>query len=345
MKKINIGMLFGGQSSEYEVSEKSARNIFDNIDKDKYNVVLFKIKKNGTWALCENSFKEKSSVFFDITKKIFFSMDKEEIKIDIFFPVLHGQNGEDGSIQGFFRILNIPFVGCDLNTSSICMDKSIAKEILKSQKIEVKTANSILAYKNEKLEYESVVNQLGNIFFVKPCRMGSSVGISKIRNKKDYLQAVEKAFLYDSKIIIEEFINGREIECAVIEKNNKTIASIVGEIAVNDDFYSYDAKYLDGGSSSLSIPAKISEKVSKKIQSLSVDIFKTLECSGLSRVDFFLTKNEEIFFNEINTMPGFTDVSMYPKLLQASGLSYSEIIESLVDSGLKKFITDSAFKI
>jgi len=264
------------------------------------------------------------------------------VHIDAVFPILHGPFGEDGTIQGFLKLADIPFVGSGVLGSAAGMDKDVMKRLLRDAGIPI---GKFLTFKNHEhspsfAEIEAV---LGIPFFVKPANMGSSVGISKVNNESAYASALKDAFLYDTKILMEEFIPGREIECAVLG-NEEPIASIPGEVIPSHDFYSYDAKYLDENGAALEIPAKLDDKTAKQIRELAVKVFQVLCCEGLSRVDFFLKKNGEIIVNEINTMPGFTKISMYPKMWEASGISYTELITRLIELAIARFEKERKLK-
>ena len=316
MKKIKVGILFGGKSAEHEVSINSARNVIKALDKNKYEVFPIKIGKDGKF-----SFK-----IFD--------------KVDVVFPVLHGPFGEDGSMQGLLKLKELPFVGPSVLGSAIGMDKDIAKKILRDAGIPI--GKFITIRKNNKTNFNLIKKTLGLPLFIKPANMGSSVGVSKVRNEKEFKKGIKDAFLYDTKIIIEEFIAGREIECAVLG-NEYPIASLPGEIIAGQDFYSYDAKYIDTNSRAV-IPVKVNLKNRKKIQDLAVKTFQALECEGMSRVDFFLKKNGEILINEINTIPGFTDISMYPKLFEASGIPVTKLLDKLIDLAFARFARENKLK-
>jgi len=320
MAKIKLGIMFGGKSAEHEVSIVSAQSVIDNLNKEKYDIIPIQVDKDGN---------------FDITLLA---------DVNIVFPVMHGTYGEDGSVQGMLKFFNIPFVGPDITGSAVGMDKDICKKVLISSNIPC--AKGITLYKHENIQpsYEEVANKLGNIVFVKPANLGSSVGISKVTNKEEYNKALEKAFLYDKKIIIEEFIKGREIECAVLGNENPK-ASMLGEIIPTKDFYSYEAKYIDSDGAILEMPAKIPEEISNKIREVAVKTFKALNCEGLSRVDFFLKENGEFIVNEINTIPGFTSISMYPKLWKITGMPYSELLDKLIDLAIARHERDSKLKV
>ncbi|MCL2212027.1 MAG: D-alanine--D-alanine ligase [Treponema sp.] len=317
MKK-KVGIIYGGRSAEHEISLLSAKNVLDAIDKEKYEPVLVKIDKDGHW--------EMSEVF----------------KFDVIFPILHGPFGEDGTMQGYLKLTDIPFVGPGVLGSAVGMDKDVMKRLLRDAGIPIGKFLSVK--KHEKpLSFAEVEAALGSPFFIKPANMGSSVGISKVRNEAEYTAAVKDAFQYDTKIIIEEFINGREIECAVLG-NEEPAASLPGEIIPAHDFYSYDAKYLDEKGASLKIPAKLDEETTKRVQELAVKVFQVLCCEGLSRVDFFLKPNGEIIVNEINTIPGFTKISMYPKMWEASGISYTDLITRLIELAVNRFEKERELK-
>ncbi len=315
-KKMKICVLFGGKSAEHDVSLVSARNVINALDKTKYLVTPIKINRNGKFNL--NSIKN----------------------FDLVFPVLHGPYGEDGSMQGFLKLAGVPFVGPSILGSAVGMDKDVMKRLLRENKIPI--GNFLVLCKGEKLSFLEAKNKLGIPLFIKPANLGSSVGIHKVKNEKEWIAALKDAFLYDSKIVIEEFIAGREIECSVLGNENP-IASIPGEIIANEEFYSYDAKYKGAGSTAV-IPAKLDKKTVEKIKNMAIGVFKTLGCEGMGRVDFFLKKNGDILVNEINTLPGFTAISMYPKLWEASGLPLVKLLDKLINLGLQRFKREQKLK-
>lgn len=319
MKKIKIGVLYGGRSAEHEVSIKSATNIINALDKKKYIVTPILIPKNGK---------------FDIE-----SLRKQ----DLIFPVLHGTFGEDGTMQGLLKILDLPFVGPSVLGSALGMDKEVAKRLLNQKGI--LNAKFITLYKGDKFSYEKATKYLGKTIFVKPANAGSSVGVSRVTNKKEWNDALEEAFLYDTKVLAEEAIIGRELECAVLG-NEKPIASTVGEIVLtSNDFYSYDAKYISETKARVDIPALgLNKKDIKRIQDIAIEVFKTLSCEGLSRVDVFLTKDGKIYVNEINTMPGFTDISMYPKLFEYSGIKKEKLLDMLIEFAFSRYQREKKLK-
>lgn len=315
-KKLKIGVLFGGKSAEHEVSLQSAKNVLNFLDRKKYQIVEIKIPKSGQFDL---------------------SLLR---KVDVVFPVLHGPYGEDGSMQGLLKLSGVPFVGAGVLGSAVGMDKDAMKRLLKEA--DIKIGKFITLRTGEKMSFKEAKRKLGATLFIKPANMGSSVGVSKVKNEKEFTDAIKMAFSFDNKIIIEEFIDGREIECSVLGNDNP-IASLPGEIIANQEFYSYNAKYIDTGSVA-EIPAKIGKNKIKEIQDAAVKTFKVLNCEGLGRVDFFLNKNGEVLVNEINTIPGFTNISMYPKLWEASGLPPSKLLDKLINLALERLKKDQKLK-
>lgn len=315
-KKLKIGVLFGGKSAEHEVSMQSAENVIKALDKKKYQVTPIYIPKNG---------------------KFNFSLIN---KVDVVFPVLHGPFGEDGSMQGLLKLAGVPFVGAGVLGSAVGMDKDIMKKLLRDANIPI--GKFITLRISDKINFNKIKRELGLPLFIKPANMGSSIGVSKAKNEKEFKKSINEAFKFDNKILIEENINAREIECAVLG-NEHPMASIPGEIIANQEFYSYDAKYIDEGSVA-EIPAKIDKKTAKKIQELAIKTFQALNCEGLARVDFFLTKTDKIYVNEINTLPGFTNISMYPKLWEASGLPQAKLLDRLIELAIERFEAEKKLK-
>ncbi|MFA6256865.1 MAG: D-alanine--D-alanine ligase [Candidatus Paceibacterota bacterium] len=347
-KRLKIGVLFGGKSAEHEVSLQSAQNVIVSLDKNKYEVIPIGITKEGKWLLSNtsnyllNANNPKLIKLNNSNRKIVPLNDEVRIKekIDVIFPVMHGPFGEDGSMQGLLKLAGVPFVGAGVLGSAVGMDKDVMKRLLRDARLPV---GEFVALKfGEKVSFGKIKKLLGLPVFVKPANMGSSVGVSKARNEKEFAKAVSEAFKYDTKIIIEKFINGREIECAVLG-NDTPVASVPGEIIANQEFYSYDAKYIDQGSVA-EIPAKLDKKTEKKIRELAVQTFKALNCEGMGRVDFFLTKTGKVYVNEINTIPGFTDISMYPKLWEASGIPQSKLLDILINLALERFNKEKKLK-
>ena len=350
VKKIKIGLIFGGKSGEHEVSLVSARSIFNALDKKKYEVKLIGIDKKGIFRLGE------SKDFWlnpENTKKITLNKQKSEeiilsgnvlkavkngkniTEIDVFFPVTHGTFGEDGCLQGLLECMNATYVGSGVLGSAVGMDKDVMKRLFRDAGIPIAR---FYAPKKSEINpnfFNKVVKDLKFPIFVKPANLGSSVGISKAKNKKELEIAIGEAFKYDTKIIIEEYIKGREIECSVLG-NEKPIVSKPGEIKLKSDFYSYDAKYINENDA-IPVPvADLPKNVVKKIQETAIKIFKVLECSGMGRVDFFLTKDGKIYANEINTLPGFTSISMFPKMFAESGIPYSKLLDKLIQLAIEK---------
>lgn len=356
--KINIALIFGGKSAEHEVSIVSAQNIAQAINKTKYRLTYIGINKSGQWLAIneqemlslkilssqEKTQSKKTVVPFVKNNKFCLKIGDSEKIIDVVFPILHGPFGEDGTIQGLLKLYNVPFVGSGVLGSALGMDKDVSKRLLKEAGLPV--AKFMVYKKNQENEisFEKIKKELSLPFFIKPANLGSSVGISKIKIKNEFLAAIKNAFSFDNKIIIEEFIKGKEIECAVLG-NEKPIVSVLGEIIPTHEFYSYEAKYLDKNGAKMVIPANIAKSLVKKIQTLTVKTFKTLCCEGLGRVDFFLTEKNEIFVNEINTIPGFTSISMYPKLLEKSGISYPKLIDKLIKLSLERHRNEIRLKI
>lgn len=341
MKKTRIAILFGGKSAEHEVSIQSAKNVFEALDKDKYDVELVGISKKGEWhRLTAAAFirlaNAPSLPPFTLKPHSAPLVPSLSVGIDIVFPVLHGPNGEDGSVQGMLKILNVPFVGSDVLGSAIGMDKDVAKRLLRDAGLPIARFLVLKSGMRDSVSFSELTEEFGLPFFVKPANLGSSVGVAKVANEKQYKAALAGAFSYDTKILIEECIVGRELECSVLG-NDIPIASTVGEIIVKSDFYSYDAKYVDEKSARMQIPAIISDELEKKIKDYAVQVFEILCCNGMGRVDFFLTKEGNIYINEINTIPGFTNISMYPALWEASGLTYGELVDRLVQLALERY--------
>lgn len=351
MSKKTIAFLFGGVSSEHDVSTVSAKGIIKNTDKEKYNIILIGITKNGEWFLFDDDIEmipHDGWLNSKSLKKAFISPDTEihgivtengeQIYIDAVFPVLHGKNGEDGTVQGLLQMAQIPFVGCDATSSGVCMDKAVTNAVcdmvgIKQAKWCAFTKYDYSCSKENCLD--KAIKKLGFPIFVKPANAGSSVGITKAENREQLIKGFEVAFNEDKKIVLEEFINGFEVECAVMG-NDEPVAAEVGEVITAVDFYDYDAKYNSPDSQTI-IPADMPKEKRNAIRAQAVKTYKALGCEGLSRVDFFVDKKSgEILFNEINTIPGFTPISMYPKLFEATGVSYSEVIDRLISLAFER---------
>ncbi|MFQ5638097.1 MAG: D-alanine--D-alanine ligase [bacterium] len=360
--KLRVGILFGGKSAEHEVSLQSAKNVVEAIDEEKYEVVLIGIDKQGRWYLNEASnfllhaenpkliaLNKASENVALVTGKsgkrelVSLSDNRDLGPVDVVFPILHGTFGEDGTMQGLLKLANVPFVGASVLGSAVGMDKDVMKRLLRDAGIP--NADFVVQHDStaEEIDFESVKKQLGLPLFIKPANLGSSVGIHKVSDAEQFQLGVADALQYDSKIIIEEAIVGREIECSVLG-NEDPIASLPGEIIPHHEFYSYEAKYIDEHGAGLEIPAKLPNDRVRKIQELAVKAYKVLCCEGMARMDFFLRENGDILINEINTIPGFTRISMYPKLWEVSGISYTELIDRLIQLAIDRFEKQSTLK-
>ena len=350
MEKIKVGVIFGGMSTENEVSVVSAGSILGNIDRKKFEVFPIYIDKQGKWNIfIEDGIKRELGAEVENIIEIE-NIEEYLQKLDVVFPVLHGLYGEDGTIQGLFELLKIPYVGCRVLASSVGMDKVYTKIVFEKAGLNQTPYEYVRKYKdtyiyidknfNEKILdlkeiAKKITENLEFPMFVKPSNSGSSVGVKKAENEKELIENIEYASKFDNKILIEQGINGREIECAVLG-NEEVIASCVGEIKSADEFYSYDAKYKNEESKT-EIPAEIPEEISEEIRKQAIKAFKAIDGKGLSRVDFFVeNKTNKIIINEINTMPGFTSISMYPKMFEKSGIPYKELITRLINLSLEK---------
>jgi len=360
LNKIRVGVIFGGKSAEHEVSLQSAKNIIEAIDKDKYEVVLIGMDKEGKWYL-----NEDSQFLLNMNNPKLIQLNKSDKpvalipgeqsnqlinmngyeslgQIDVVFPVLHGPYGEDGTIQGLLKLANIPYVGADVLGSAVGMDKDVMKRLLRDARVPIA---KFLAYEagEDYAEFNQVKDELGMPVFVKPANLGSSVGISKVRTEDEFEKAMKLAFEFDNKVIIEENIIGREIECSVLGNKNP-IASVPGEVLPSSDFYSYESKYIDEKGAVLQMPADLSNEEVERIQECSIKTYKALCCKGMARVDVFLKENGEIIVNEINTIPGFTRISMYPKLWELSGIPYKDLIDRLIQLAIERHENDKKLK-
>ena len=340
MSKIKLGIIYGGKSTEHEVSIRSASSVFDALRKDKYELELIYITKDGQWLLAND---KKEVKIIDQTKgrEILVSpasgltVDNKVLEIDAVLPILHGTAGEDGTIQGLLELANIPFAGCSVRSSAVCMDKDMTKRLLQENGIETAAGIMVNYFEQDQVNYKDVETKLGLPMFIKPVNQGSSVGVSKVTNESEFYQALELAFNFDSKVMIEKGIDGREIEVSVLG-DEELFVSVPGEIVSNTEFYSYDSKYLDDDGAVLNIPANLDDEVQKRIQDIAKKTFRTLDCEGIARVDVFLEQSGKIIVNEVNTLPGFTSISMYPKLLEVSGIPYADLLDQLVTLALKR---------
>ncbi|HHY26437.1 MAG TPA: D-alanine--D-alanine ligase [Desulfitobacterium dehalogenans] len=359
MTRQKIIILFGGQSGEHEVSLNSASSVLKAIDKEKYEVETLGISKSGQWhwGIRPEQWQQDPTLqsilvnlVHDPSNPRFIALDgsilPQDGKFDLIFPVLHGPFGEDGTIQGLFEMANIPYGGSGVLGSALGMDKDRMKAVFTEAGLPQAPYLTVLRTTLQKMMEKvlhDIEHSLGYPCFVKPANLGSSVGISKARNREELINALHLAAEYDRKIVVEQNIVGREIELSVLG-NEDAKASIPGEILPSKDFYDYEAKYIDTGSR-LVIPAPLDQEVVKSLQEKAVAAFKAVEACGLSRVDFFVTEGNQIYINEINTMPGFTQISMYPKLWEASGIPYSELITQLIELGFQRFRDSRSRKI
>lgn len=333
--KIKVAVLFGGQSTEHEVSRVSASSVLNNIDKSKYEVYPIGITKDGKWFEYSGSYEKIASGEWE-HDELCKTADGQKVlfgkKVDVVFPVLHGLYGEDGTVQGIAKLLKIPCVGCSVLSSAICMDKVYSKYIF--DKFNIKTADYVIVIKHD-YEKESskfiseIEKKLKYPIFIKPSNSGSSVGITKAHNTKELEDGMDEAFKYDRKVLVETGINAKEVEVAVLG-NEEPAASVPGEIVPAKEFYDYEAKYSDSNSKLL-IPADLTKEKQDEIRNTAIRIFKILDCAGMARIDFLVDKNTlDIYANEVNTIPGFTSISMYPKLWSATGIGYANLIDQLI---------------
>lgn len=353
MQKKRIAVVFGGKSSEHEVSRVSASYVIRSIPADKYEIYTIGITKDGRWLLYSGSTdriadgsweKDENNVRAFIAPAptvgglVVIDGECRIIRLDVIFPVLHGKNGEDGTIQGLFEMSGIPYVGCGVLASANCMDKAVTNILLEHTGIDQAAFTWFYTYdyrKDPDIYIAQIENELkGYPVFVKPANAGSSVGITKAHDRGELITAIETAAKEDSKIVVEENIVGYEVECAVMG-NEEPVASVPGQIAPASEFYDYDAKY-NNSQSLLYIPARISDELREKVRATALKAYRSIGCTGLSRVDFFVTEDGRVLLNEINTLPGFTSISMYPKLMAAEGLDGSSLIEKLINYAFER---------
>lgn len=347
--KLKVGVIFGGKSGEHEVSLVSATSVIKALAPEKFDIVPIGITLDGKWYTGDDCLESFKKTEYSDLQAIYPSMDPEKtgfltdegelVAVDIVFPVLHGPFGEDGTIQGMFEMMNMPYVGCNVVASSTAMDKLQCKALWEAAGLPVVPYVGLnrRAWETEKEKImEEVDEQIGFPCFVKPANMGSSVGISKVKTSDKLEEAIDLAAQFDRRILVEKAVNARELECAVLG-NDDVIASPPGEVIVGGEFYDFHDKYVNGVSMT-QVPADIPEDLAKKIQDICVRAYKLLDCGGLSRVDAFLDRDSgDIFLNEINTMPGFTSISMYPKMIEAHGISYEALVQKLLELGLERF--------
>jgi D-alanine-D-alanine ligase len=346
--KIRVAVLFGGRSSEHNISLLSAKNVIDAIDRNRFEPVLIGIDKSGRWHYNEGAMKimngedPKLIALNNLNNPVLMSQNSDEHSIvsvrdqstlahvDVIFPVLHGTYGEDGSVQGLAKLANLPCVGCSILGSAVGMDKDVSKRLLRDGGVAVADFITLRRGFNEDIDYKVASAKLGKELFIKPANLGSSVGVSFIKSEEEYNRAVKLGFEYDPKVVVEEKLVGRELECAVMGNSNP-LASAVGEVIPKDEWYSFESKYVDADGAKCMIPADLADIDVKRVQDLAILTYRLLECEGLARVDMFMLEDGKLVINEINTIPGFTKISMYPKLWQESGVSYTELISRLID--------------
>ena len=360
-ERLRVALLFGGRSAEHDVSVMSAGNVFRALDPARYETVPIGITRSGAWLLCSLEggafpvavpergpqvvlvpggagrlamLSETDAAPPDLSRSV-----------DVVFPVLHGPFGEDGTVQGVAEIAGVPYVGSGVLGSAAAMDKDVAKRLMRDAGLPI--ARFLSFVRGDKPVFEAVVSELGRPVFVKPARLGSSVGVSKAGTPEEFAEAIAEAFRHDRKILVEEYVRGREIECGVLEDEDGSLtASPPGEIVPSNrhGFYTYEAKYLDDEGAAIKVPADLAPEVSDKVRKLSLQAFRALGCESMARIDFFLREDGSLIVNEVNTLPGFTNISMYPKVMEALGISYSELVDRLIRHALARagIATDAA---
>lgn len=371
-RRIRVGVLFGGESAEHEVSLQSALNVVQAIDREKYDVVLIGIDKRGRWHVADGSrylldaSDPRRIRLGEVGESVALLPGREteklvplaeepapvarsrpgpraDVPIDVVFPVLHGPMGEDGCVQGFLELAHVPFVGAGVLGSALGMDKDVSKRLLRHAGIPVADFLTLRRADGVAPEYDELAGRLGEPFFVKPANMGSSVGVHKVHGPAELAGALEDAFSYDRKVLVEAFVDGRELECSVLG-NEDPIASLPGEVVARHEFYSYEAKYLDENGAVLEVPADLPAETVRRVQELAIRTFRALECEGMARVDFFLREDGALLVNELNSIPGFTRISMYPKLWEASGIGYPALIDRLIELAIERHETERALR-
>ncbi len=361
MKKIRVAVIFGGRSAEHEISLLSAQNVVASLDTSKYEPVLIGIDRKGRWFLNEGTMHLLDA---SDAGRIRLADDTSEVgllstgassrlvaleggtlgTVDVIFPVLHGPYGEDGTIQGLAKLADIPCVGAGVLGSAVGMDKDVMKRLLRDAGVPIAPFRVVLAHRSGELPYETAAAELGRSIYVKPANLGSSIGISRVRDAAGYEAALREAFTYDRKVVVEQEVPGREIEVSVLG-NEDPVASVPGEIVPQDGFYSYAAKYLDENGARLLIPADLTDEQTRTVQETAVRACETLCCEGMARVDGFLTNDGTFVVNEINTIPGFTRISMYPKLFAASGIGPQELTDRLIQLAIARHHSDAALDL
>lgn len=347
MTKIKVALLYGGKSTEHEVSIRSASSIYAAVNHDELDVTLIYISKDGRFIYHTKNevipVTEHEGHVLSLMPASGFMINDEILDIDVVFPVLHGNAGEDGNLQGMLEMLEVAYVGCNARASTVCMDKDMTKRLLSEAGIQVAPGLVFKHFEKEQVTFDAVKDVLGVPMFIKPVNQGSSVGVTKLSDETAFKSAMDLAFSLDTKVMIESGIVGREIEVSVLGNEDLTI-SVPGEIISNVDFYDYESKYISDSGAELNIPAKLTEEEMLLVQDIAARTYRALDCEGLSRVDMFLTETGEVIVNEVNTLPGFTSISMYPKLLEVSGLPYSELITKLVKLAKERHVLNGQLK-
>ena len=360
--KTRIGIIYGGPSGEHEVSVQSAENIRKALSREKYEVLCIGIDHDGRWHLMDgerslvgaseggvprvgpDSGATVVAVVGEGGARLHDAATGQvAAELDAFFPITHGSFGEDGCLQGFLRLLGVPFVGSGVLGSAASMDKDVMKRLFRDARIPTPRFTIVRAADRDQASWDVTAKSLGEPLFVKPCNLGSSVGIHKVTDAEGFQAALDDAFQYDRKVIVEESVAGRELEVSVLG-NDDPKASVVGEIVLKADFYSYQAKYVDEDGAALVIPADLDKDVSDRVRAMAVRAFQATECRGLARVDFFLREDGEVLVNELNTLPGFTRISMYPKLWEATGLKQADLMDRLIELALEEHAAETGLK-
>jgi D-alanine-D-alanine ligase len=351
---LSVALLCGGVSPEHEVSMNSARNIYKAIDMRKYRVEVVGVARNGQWYhLPVEVFQKMKAVEGRVGRRLALAPGQEHAivyksgvgkfpKVDVVFPIIHGPFGEDGTLQGLLALLGLPFVGSGVLGSSVGMDKDFTKRLLRDAGVPV--APWATLRKHEPVDYPALAGQFGFPLFVKPANMGSSVGVSKAENLQQLEQAVQLAFKFDIKVLVEKAIRGREIETAVLGNVENTQVSGVGEIVMEKGFYDYDSKYILEDAAKVVVPADVSQKAKDNVCRIALKAYRVLGLEGLSRLDVFLVDDDTVYVNEPNTLPGFTNISMYPKLWEAEGLAYADLIDRLLTLALERHRRDASLQ-
>lgn len=348
----NIAIVFGGKSPEHEISVRSAKNVIKAIDQSRYKLTHIGIDRQGQWRLVNMEEIEKyvpesgvELAFMPGHSDPIIRMDthKPLVNIDLLYLVLHGPNGEDGTVQGLIRLLDLPFIGPDVLGSSAAMDKAVTKSLLRDAGIGVAPGLVVHVSEKDQLNYAAIVSEYGLPLFVKPANMGSSVGVHKVKDASSFAKAITDAFLYDNKVLIESMIKGREVECAVMG-NAHPRASTIGEIVTPEE-YSFEAKYVSQTEAEIHIPARLEEEVIQKLQEVALSAYQAVGCEVLTRVDMFLTEKGEIYVNELNTLPGFTNISMFPKLWEQAGISFTELTNQLINYAFERYDSRKKLKM